>query len=168
MKTLLLVAFALVTTASSAFAPAQRTVRLFHIEKNTNKNIVCYDANLNTDGTINEKNPVSAYWILHEEDGRREALSWIERKKAFGYTFEKTVNGDFILTPNADEDWKLKVSAQDGEPYAELPISGKPALVNKVVLQIEQGMILPTVKAVELFGKCPKSGTAMYEKKLID
>ncbi len=168
MKTLFLIAFALITTANAAYAPAQRSVRLFHIEKSTNKNIVCYDANLNADGTINEKTPVSAYWLMNEEDGRRESLSWIERKKAFGFSFEKNPEGEFILTPNADEDWKLTVLLKDGEPVAELPISGKPAIVKRVFLQVEQGMILPTIKSVELYGKCPVSGVAMYEKKIVD
>jgi hypothetical protein len=168
MKTLLIIAFALVTTANAAYAPAQRSVRLFHIEKSTNKNIVCYDANLNADGTINEKTPVSAYWLMNEEDGRREALSWIERKKAFGYSFEKNDKGEFILTPNADEDWKLTVLLENGEPKAELPINGKTGVVKRVFLQVEQGMILPSVKAVELFGNCPVTGKEMYEKKIID
>lgn len=168
MKTLFIVAFALITTANAAYAPAQRSVRLFYIEKSTNKNIVCYDANINADGTINEKAPVTAYWLMNEEDGRRENLSWIERKKAFGFSFEKNADGEFVITPNADEDWKLKLSAENGEPKAELPINGKPSIVHKVFLQVDQGMLLPSVKAVELFGKCPKSGSAMYEKKIID
>ncbi len=168
MKTLFLIAFALVTTASAAYAPAQRSVRLFHIEKSSNKNIVCYDANLNVDGTINEKTPVSAYWLMNEEDGRRESLSWIERKKAFGFSFEKNPEGEFILTPNADEDWKLKVLVENGEPRAELPIGGKPSIVKRVFLQVEQGIILPSVKSVELFGNCPVTGKEMYEKKIID
>jgi len=105
---------------------------------------------------------------MNEEDGRREALSWIERKKAFGYSFEKNDAGEFILTPNADEDWKLTVLLENGEPKAELPINGKTGVVKRVFLQVEQGMILPSVKAVELFGNCPVTGKEMYEKKIKD
>ncbi len=63
-----------------------QTSPLFIIERNKNANVVHYDAQINADGRFDRKEPVIAYWILLAEDGRRQKLNWIEKKKAYGFT----------------------------------------------------------------------------------
>ena len=62
-----------------------KTSPLFIIERSKNANVVHYDARLTADGKLDPKDPVIAYWVLSAEDGRREELSWIEKKKAYGF-----------------------------------------------------------------------------------
>src|SRR5260370_28628112 len=60
-------------------------VPLFTIERNTNANVVHYEARLK-DGKIDPHEPVVAYWIMAAEDGRRQELNLIEKLKAYGFS----------------------------------------------------------------------------------
>src|SRR5438477_12797965 len=59
---------------------------LFVIERSTNANVVHYDANVKPDGQLDPRQPISAYWVMAAEDGRREELSVFERSRAYGFT----------------------------------------------------------------------------------
>ena len=58
---------------------------LFVIERSLNRNVVHYDAKLRPDGSLDGEQPVIAYWILSDKDGRRQDLNLIERTKAYGF-----------------------------------------------------------------------------------
>ncbi len=45
------------------YAEASNRQALFKIERNTNANIIQYDAQIGTDGKLLKKEPVVAYWI---------------------------------------------------------------------------------------------------------
>jgi hypothetical protein len=64
--------FASVAFAQVSYAP------LFVIERNTNANVVHYEAKLK-DGHIDQHQPVIAYWIMGAEDGRRQELNLLEK-----------------------------------------------------------------------------------------
>jgi hypothetical protein len=56
----------------AAPATAQiKTSPLFIVERSKNANVVHYDARLTADGKLDPKEPVTAYWVLLAEDGRR-------------------------------------------------------------------------------------------------
>lgn len=58
---------------------------VFCIHRNTNKNVVVYAANLDTNGQLVEDNPVKPYWIMFEQDGHpTEGLNVIEKHLAYG------------------------------------------------------------------------------------
>ena len=40
-----------------------------------------YEARLTADGKLDPKEPVIAYWVMRAEDGHREELTWMEKKK---------------------------------------------------------------------------------------
>lgn len=61
------------------------SVPLFAISWNLTNNYVQYDARLK-DGKFDPKQPVTAYWIMKQTDGHREALTMIERLKGYGFT----------------------------------------------------------------------------------
>ena len=92
---------ATVTEGSAVNRPAlfpaaaqAETQPLFIIERSKNANVVHYDARLNADGKLDPKEPVIAYWIMLAEDGRREDLNWIEKKKAYGFDIKPDPSGD--------------------------------------------------------------------------
>jgi hypothetical protein len=80
--------FTVLALLASPAAAQTRTSPLFTIERSKNANVVHYDARLTADGELDPKEPVIAYWIRLAEDGRREELSWIEKKKAYGFTIK--------------------------------------------------------------------------------
>ena len=77
--------FAVLPLLAAPAAAQMKTQPLFIIERSKNANVVHYDARLTADGKLDPREPVIAYWVLSAEDGRREELSWIEKKKAYGF-----------------------------------------------------------------------------------
>jgi hypothetical protein len=107
----------------SATAAAQaQTQPLFIIERSKNANVVHYDARLNADGKLESREPVIAYWIMLAEDGRREDLNWIEKKKAYGF--------DITPDPSGNGYKMTVVSAPDRRIPARCPERGAMAALD--------------------------------------
>ena len=59
--------------------------RLFYIHRSANRNLVCYDYNLEQ-GKLDSQNPIQVYWVNREErPGEKNGLNYIQRKFAYGY-----------------------------------------------------------------------------------
>ena len=70
---------------------------LFVLERSTNANVIHYDAQITSDGTIDPKEPVIAYWaMLAEKEGKREELNALEKSLAYGFTIRKDDTGDLL------------------------------------------------------------------------
>ena len=53
---------------------------------------------------------------------------------------------------------------KDGKARAEIVIDGKPAYLKKLYIDATEGVVLPTVNYVELFGEDAKTGQQRHEK----
>lgn len=89
MKTIYLILLLSLITVVHASNPDDSTYptaeRLFHIARSLNKNLVCYDVNLEN-GKLNTKSPLNIYWVNREERvGETNGLSYFQRKMAYGY-----------------------------------------------------------------------------------
>jgi hypothetical protein len=99
-------------------APAGAQVKtrpLFIIERSKNANVVHYDAQLTADGKLDPAEPVIAYWVLLAKDGSREKLSWVEKKKAYGFIIkpDTSVNG-YKMTLVAAPEKPITVKKEEG------------------------------------------------------
>lgn len=140
--------------------------RLFHIERNTNANIVVYDALVQGDGSLSEDDPIDVYWLRLAEDGERKGLKWIERKMAYGVDVEEHGGNSLVCKMKADIG-RLVAVEKVGEAYrALIEIDGRRTLLEKVFIFAKEGGGLPTVEYIELFGKNPETDEEMYEKYL--
>lgn len=148
----------------AASAPAQL---LFIIERNTNANIVKYDAHLTAGGKLDPKEPVVGYWVMLAEDGHREEFDWIA-KKGYGFDIkaDPSVNG-YRMTMVAVPERPITVK-KDGEAAAraELVIDGRPAVLEKMYIDATSGLSWPKVNYVELHGKDLETGEKRFEKLL--
>lgn len=143
------------------------TKPLFFIQRSKNANIVRYDAQLNKDGTLNSKEPVIAYWILQAEDGRREPLNLLERTKAYGFDIQSDGSGtSYHMKLAAFPKREIRVYTHGDGVKAVMVINGKPAYLEKVFIDSKEGLVLPTVLYVELFGTDVSTGEKRYEKIL--
>jgi hypothetical protein len=148
----------------SSLALGQSTHKLFVIERSKNRNQVHYDARLGTDGQLDPKEPVVAYWVLLPS-GKRESLGWVERKKAYGFSIVLDKSGQFWrmkLVPA--EDRPIKVYVKDGKARAEMTISGRAAYLTKLYIDSTEGVVLPTVNYVDLFGVDLANGASVRER----
>jgi len=147
-------------------APAQKkTQPLFIIERSKNANVVHYDAQLSADGNLDPNEPVIAYWVLLAEDGRREELNWIEKKKAYGFHIkpDPSVNG-YKMTVVAVPQGQITVRKDGDTVRAELFIDGRPAVLEKIYINATDGLLGPKVHYIELYGKDLKTGEKRYQK----
>lgn len=91
-KIMILICFLL---GETVFAQNEN-LRLFHIERNKNKNIVCYDLCIRN-GVIDSKNPVQGYWINMPQK-KKEELSFMEKKYAYGWECKKIDENTYEMT----------------------------------------------------------------------
>jgi len=142
-----------------------KTSPLFIIERSKNANVVHYDARLTADGKLDPKDPVIAYWVLSAEDGRREELSWIEKKKAYGFDIkpDPSVKG-YKMTLVADPQRPITVKKVGDAVRAVGVIDGRPAVLEKMYIKAADGLTGPKVEYLELYGKDLQTGGKRYQK----
>jgi hypothetical protein len=149
--------------------PPNRKNLLFYVQRNHNINTIVYDLNYNADSTINEEEPVHAYWIRYADAGETRELSYLQKHYAYGINAKlidrdkKTFKLDFAAY-NKREIY-LKKSAIDNRYHAYISIQGKLALLTRVYIHIEGGTFwVPHVKYLELKGKDISSNAIITER----
>lgn len=154
---------------SPCLAKGLGTQHLFKIERNTTANVVQYDAQLAPDGTLNAEKPIVAYWTMFAEDGRQEDLSLVETKLAYGFkTWSEAAGQGVLVQLVAYPERKLRVYQENGSYRAEILIDGHLAFLDRIYVKSADGVILPKVEYLELYGRDAGTGASLYEKILIN
>jgi len=154
-----------VNTPAAAARPAARP--LFVIERSKNANVVHYEASLAADGELDPAEPVTAYWVLLAEDGRRKKLNWLEKKKAYGIRVKPAAERNSYTLTLASASWLPLLIRKTGNTVrAEVAIGGRPAVLEKMFIQAKEKLLGPKVEYIELFGKDLETGGALHEKIL--
>lgn len=163
MKWFFVFVFLFFGLAVSLYAKSER---MFVIERSKNANIVCYDANINEDGTINKENPVDAYWLLYaKKNGEREELSSFD-KKAYGFKVqynETDKQFDFVL--KAVKDKPMTINIYDNIAKTVIKINDIDCFLEKVYIESKDGAFgIPTVNFYELYGSEVSTGKPQKQK----
>jgi hypothetical protein len=139
-----------------------KSKNLFKIERNKNANVVMYDIIFDSDGNINKKNPIDAYWILYTKQGQREEIAAFENK---AYGFNATDNGDnsYNLVLKAVKNRPMKIVLVNGEPKAEILINNEKAYLSAVYVSASDALI-PKVSYILLTGTNINTGEKVTEK----
>jgi hypothetical protein len=143
-----------------------RTSSLFMIERSKNANVVHYDAQLTADGKLDPKEPVIAYWVRLAEDGRREKLSWIQKKVAYGFTIkpDPSVVDGYGMTLVAAPEKQIIVKKEKKTVRAEAVIDGRPAVLERMYIYASDGLTGPKVQYIDVYGKDLQTGEERREK----
>ncbi len=159
--------FAVLVLLAATATAQMKTSPLFIVERSKNANVVHYDAQFTAEGTLNPKEPVIAYWIMLAEDGRRKKLSWLERKKAYGFTVEadQSVNS-YKMTMVAVPEHQITVKQEGDAVRAEVDIDGRLAILEKMFVNTADGLFGPKVLFIEVYGKDLQTGEKLYKKLL--
>jgi len=157
--------FAVLALLAAPAAARIETSPLFIIERSKNANVVHYDARITADGKLDPKEPVIAYWVLLAEDGRQEKLSWIEKKKAYGFTIkpDRSVKG-YRMTLVAAPRRQIIVKKEKDGFRAEAVIDGRTAVLEKMYIDASDGLTGPKVQYIEVYGKDLQTGEKRREK----
>jgi hypothetical protein len=143
---------------------ADRAQRLFVMARSKNSNVVHYDVRFDGRGGLDKKEPLNAYWVLHEQAGRREELSWLERRLAYGWEVVSAARGEVVLRLTAFKQRPLRVVPRGGRYRALVRISGKASYLDKIFVTSAESGLVPRVLSVELFGSDAVSGAPLYER----
>jgi hypothetical protein len=157
--------FAVLALLAAPAAAQIKTSPLFIVERSKNANVVHYDARLTADGNLDPKEPVIAYWVLLAEDGRRKKLSWIEKKKAYGFAIKPDQSGNgYKMTLVAAPKHQITLKQEKDAVRAEAVIDGRPAILEKMYINASDGLLGPKVRYIEVYGKDLQTGEKRYEK----
>jgi hypothetical protein len=97
------------------------------------------------------------------EDGRREELTWAERQLAYGFSTSRVTLEGCQLELVAFKARPLKVERHTRGFRALVPITGRPALLERIFVQTRESGLLPSVVHVDLYGQA-LDGTPLSER----
>ncbi|HYQ43107.1 MAG TPA: DUF4833 domain-containing protein [Polyangiaceae bacterium] len=135
-----------------ADAHALPSRELFTLTRNTNANVLKYAVRIGKDGLLDHSNPIEAYWLMLAEDGRREELTWTERRFAYGFSTSSLQGNGCCLHLSACAEREVRVRAVDGRYQAELAVAKQPTTLKRIFVFAEQHALLPSVRYVEIAG----------------
>jgi hypothetical protein len=139
-------------------------VPLFTIERNTNANVVHYEARLK-DGKIDPHQPVVAYWIMAAEDGRRQELNLIEKVKAFGFNIHpEPVPEAYRMVIVSDKKKEIRVVRVGNSVRAEVNIGACNAALRKIVINAHKSFLIGLPEYAEMQGTDISTGAPCLER----
>ena len=158
--------------ASGFSAPGAGTVedanadarRLFRIERSKNANIVVYDALMTRAGILRAGKPIDAYWLTLAGDGRREKLSRIQKRFAYGFKARFLDDDTVVMKMAADIGRDIKVDVVKGVPRAVTEIDGRESVLDRIYVKSIETRLWPSVEYLELFGADSTTGEQRYER----
>lgn len=125
---------------------------LFTLARNTNANLLKYAVRTGKDGQLDASKPIEAYWLMLAENGRREELTWTERRFAYGFSTSNSTDRGCSLRLTACPERELRVRAVDGSYRAETTIAKQGAVLKRVFVYAEAHALFPSVRYVEISG----------------
>lgn len=145
-------------------ADSLRQQPLFKIERNSNANIVQYDAQIGPDGKLDKRRPVVAYWVRLAEQGQIKKLSWIQKMFAYGFKTDYDREADSaILSTVADIGRKIKVLRINGSYAATARIDEQPSRIVKLYIHATGRGLSTKVDFIEFSGVALKDGEPTHE-----
>src|SRR5262249_13848684 len=125
---------------------------LFHIERSKNANIVMYDAVAIGPERLDPRGPVAVYWIMKAEKGQRESLSKLEQR-FYGFRLSVEHEGtSYLMVLRAAPDRSIRITPFGGRFIAQTVLRGRSAILDRIYVESEEGLFLPKVRYVDLFG----------------
>jgi phosphatidylglycerophosphate synthase len=140
---------------------------LFYLQRDPNTNTIIYELNLESDGRVNEDEPVKVYWIRYADKGNKEDLSFVQRKFAYGIQSKSLGNGEFELRFVSHKKLPLilKKSPIDKKYHVYIDANDKRVMLDRIFVRIEGGSYwIPNVKYVELTGINTKTSSPIVER----
>ncbi|MCT4587681.1 MAG: DUF4833 domain-containing protein [Carboxylicivirga sp.] len=135
--------------------PKKKPSLLFYIQRSLNTNTVIYEANFNEDGWLDPKNPVNAYWILYEKNRKKEGLSLIEKKYAYGIEVEACKNDSNAYWLRLVSQKQLPLKIVQTEPFkATTHIQrdhNHTYLLDHIFIQSDESGFWPKVETIKLY-----------------
>jgi hypothetical protein len=146
--------------------PKGITNQLFYLQRDPNLNTLIYELNVK-DGVIDRDEPVIGYWIRYGEGGKKQDMSYVQKKFAYGVESKELGKDHFELRFVSHKKLALYLQRTVGDKkfHVYVTINNKKLLLDRIFVRIEGGSFwLPNVRYVELRGLNPESNTVITER----
>ena len=147
--------------------PPETPQRLFFLQRSMNSKTVVYDANLQTDGSLNPDKPIVVYWLRYNTQDGEKPLKYLEEQFVWGVrshpSDELPGAYEINLVSYRERTGRLALDAS-GRPELLVDINGRPAKLKHVFLKLAEFDYIPELEYAELFGIDSQTGAAVYEK----
>lgn len=149
--------------------PPQNKNMLFYLQRTLDKNTVIYEVNYESNGQINRKKPVKAYWLDYDNGWTASPLTRAQTMFAYGIESEPTHAGSKVFRINLVSYKKIKMYLKPGgksKTYeTHIILRGRNYLLTNIFVNIIGGTYLrPSVSYIELRGKDLLTGEMMLER----
>jgi len=138
---------------------------LFNVGRSKDANEIFYDINLNSSGELNVENPIAIYWIKKTDGNKKEPLTWIQKKYAYGINF-LSINhsrATFQFVSYSERTLTLKKS-KNGNFKVYLLSNNKEIEIKRIFVQIDGGTFwFPAVSKIEINGYDANTGLPEIE-----
>jgi hypothetical protein len=139
-------------------------VEVFRVSRNTNANVVIYEARLASAGVLDEREPVHPVWLMLAEDGRREELNLFEAAMAYGVEVRWGGDAEAVAVAiRARPELDIRILLEKGCPVARTRIAGREATLRLVAVEASGGL-LPEVVWVDMIGHDRVTGADVRER----
>ncbi len=138
---------------------------LFKIERNTNDNIIQYDAQIGRDGKLDSRAPVVGYWIRLAEEGQIKKLSFVQKKFAYGFKASYNAKEDTAEIKMAANIGRSITVRLVGDRYRALAaIDGNLSYINTIYIHAHGKGMSTKVEYIELRGIDSQTRDVSYER----
>ncbi|WP_282016179.1 DUF4833 domain-containing protein [Marinifilum flexuosum] len=152
--------------------PDKKEHHLFYIQRTHNTNTVVYEANFMDNGQLNEEEPIVAYWILYEKNGKTEPLTKIEKSFAYGVKHKARENHSNEYDIHLVSYKNLKLILKQVAPFkAEIFFQGnnrEEASLDHIFIHANNAGLWTKVDLLEVYTHLPNSDKLKKENITIN
>lgn len=141
--------------------------KLFYMQRDPNTNTIICELNLASNGTIVKEQPVKVYWIRYDDDGRKQELSYIQKKFAYGIQSKALGNDEYELRFVSYKKFPLylRKSNKDNKYHVYATVNNKKMQLDRIFVRIDGGSFwIPNVKYVEMKGASTENASQLLER----
>jgi hypothetical protein len=146
--------------------PSGNPKQLFYLQRSKNTNTVVYELN-EQNGVLNTENPIHISWILYEKQERREELSTMENRFAYGIKITSSTKESYEFTLVAYPKISLQLmKGADQKYHVYISPSRQQIILQKAYIKVIPGgfQLGPNVEYIEFSGIDVVSGKEVTER----
>lgn len=139
---------------------------LFVVKHCKSPNVVVYKANKTKEKVLNPDKPIDVYWLMNTDNKRKEPVTFIEWKMAFGFKLRTLQKGkQYKLNLNAIKNKEILIAQnEEGAVKGYMKLNGVLTQLKEVYIDFEYTMFMPDVKFVDFKGADLKTGKIIQER----
>jgi hypothetical protein len=143
--------------------------QLFYLQRDPNTNTFICELNVDQNGEVDRKQPISIYWMRYDIDGKKADLSYIQRKFAYGIQTKEIGKDHFELRFVSHKQLALYLMKDESNKFqVYTTVNKKKIRLERIFVRIEGGSFwVPNVRYVELRGINPETNTVIAERIVV-